>query len=100
MWPAPDGEAEQEEDQRDRQEGDVAFEEADDRARPAGGGDALHRHEHHAGRRDRREVEPVDVERAPGAVRREEEPRDEGDRAERREREGDRLDARRDRDGR
>ena len=37
-------------------------------ARPARRRDALHRHEHHAGRRDRREEQPVHMKRVPGPV--------------------------------
>ena len=36
--------------------------------RPASSRDPLHRDEHHAGRRDRREVQPVDEQRLPDAI--------------------------------
>ena len=61
--------------ERDRQEGDVAFHEPDDGARPARRRDALHGDEHDAGRRERGEEQPVDVERAPGAIGRDEQHR-------------------------
>src|SRR5687767_2438872 len=55
-------------DERDREERDVSLEQADDRARPPCRGNALNRNEHHAGRGDGREIEPVDEQRLPHPV--------------------------------
>ncbi len=55
-------------DERERQERGKALEDAYHGARPARGGDALHRDKHHAGRRNRREEQPIRVERLPGAA--------------------------------
>src|SRR5262249_23947786 len=69
----------------------------DDFAGPARRGDALHRDERHAGGRQRREEQPVGVERAPGAIRVDEDAGYEDDRAQDRERERSIRDAVRDR---
>src|SRR5690606_17376408 len=63
--------ADQDEDQHEeshRQEGYVALEQANDRPRPAGRGDALYGDEDHAGLRYGREEEPVEVQRLPRAI--------------------------------
>ena len=51
----------QQQDERDRQEGHVALEEAHHGARPARRHQPLHRRECHTGRRDRGEEDPVAV---------------------------------------
>ena len=71
---AVDGVVSQREDQhepeqRDRQERDRRLGEADDQPRPLGVGDLLHRRERHAAAGEAGEVEPVDVEELPGAIR-------------------------------
>ena len=55
-------------DQRDRQEGDQRFGEADDHPGPFGIGDLLHRGKGDAAGRQAGEVDPVDMEQMPGAI--------------------------------
>ena len=65
----PQREDQNEPQERDRQERYRRLGEADDEPRPLGVGDLLHGGERHTAAREAGEVEPVDVEELPGALR-------------------------------
>jgi hypothetical protein len=75
----------------------VLFNEPDDRSRPPGCRDSLDGDEDDAGRGQRREEQPVEMEGRPDAIRIDEQPGDEDKRADDGEKKTRRPDARRDR---